>query len=91
MVNNCCVPLCKSTEKLGIILHRIPKDEKRQKLFAEAIKKHKWNPKNARICEVRPELFQLDRFNLLDFGLPRLRLFYLFQMKKPVRKYWALL
>ena len=53
MVNYCCVAKCKSTEKLGDILHRVPTDKNRQKPFADAIQKHDWNPTNSRICEVR--------------------------------------
>ena len=52
--NYCCVPSCHSRDKQGIILHRIPKDENRQELFANAIQRQNWIPSyNSRICEVK--------------------------------------
>ena len=54
MVHYCCVPLCKSSDKDGIILYRIPKDLEKRAQYQNAINRKNWTPTyEDRICEVQ--------------------------------------
>lgn len=54
MVHHCCVPLCESKDKDGIILYRIPKNLPKRAQYQNAINRKNWTPTNEdRICEVQ--------------------------------------